>query len=83
MLTDVAEQLEALSDPKQQANLAASLYFLAMARQQMGHSYQAQRTLADANEKVQDPPATSSWTARVQLQVLDQEARALIDAPLD
>ncbi|TWU39301.1 protein kinase domain-containing protein [Novipirellula artificiosorum] len=80
MLTEVADQIESSSDPNQHGNLACSLYFLAMARQRLGHVYQARQVLADATEIKQKIPATSSWTKRVELKVLDQEARALIHA---
>lgn len=75
LLADVVDQLQVHRQPSQAGRLASSLYFLAMARQQLGHSYQAGRILADAN----NIPTASSWTDRVQMQVLKQEATALIE----
>ena len=79
ILAEVADQLESRSDPSQHGELASSLYFLAMARQQLGHAHQANRILADAIEIAQKTSDNSSWIERVQLKVLDQEARALIE----
>ena len=79
MLAEVADQLESRSDPSQHGELASSLYFLAMSRQQLGHAHQASRILADARAITQVISTTSSWADRVQLKVLDQEAKALIE----
>ena len=80
VLTDLAAKLERSGDRSAHGDLGCALYFLAMARSQLAHSFQAQRYLTDAAKIAAEisPDSGFSWTTNVQLKVLDREARALI-----
>ncbi len=79
MLTETADHIESQANTDQHWKLACSQYFLAMARQRLGHDHQARRILADATAFTEILPTATSWIDRVALQVLHQEASALID----
>lgn len=76
-LTEVAERLERANDPKQRSVQADAHYFLAMARHQLGHRFQARRHLDEA-ARIADQLLEPSWRITVQHQVLASETRALV-----
>ncbi|MDV6029901.1 MAG: protein kinase [Phycisphaera sp. RhM] len=77
-LSDVADLLEAKGDPNEVPRLASTLYFLAMARQQLGHDHQALRILADADKESRKVGTHKKWRDDVQLKVLREQATELI-----
>lgn len=78
VLTDVAEKYQRSGDPTAAGDTACMLYFLAMTRHQMGHSFQARRYLQDAVQIADNITPNSNWALKTQVNVLDREARALI-----
>ncbi|MEO8269033.1 MAG: hypothetical protein ABI557_04890 [Aureliella sp.] len=66
-----------MSEPTQRSVQADALYFLAMARHQLGHAFQAQRYLDQAS-KIAKQLLSPAWQTTLQHQVLEREARALI-----
>ena len=77
LLTAVVERVERASDPTQRSVQADALYFLAMARHQLGHAFLARRCLDEAT-KIAEQLLSPSWRTTLQHQVLEREARALI-----
>ena len=77
-LSELAANFERSPDLATRSDQAYALYFLAMARHQLGHPFQARRYLSQATKLAEDLATDSTWTIRVQLEVLDQEVRALI-----
>ena len=57
---------------------ASSLYFLAMARQRLGHAHQARRILADADRISSEVDTNGDWIDAIQLKVLSEQATAMI-----
>ncbi|MEJ7591184.1 MAG: hypothetical protein WKF77_06515 [Planctomycetaceae bacterium] len=77
LLTQIVERVERASDPTQRSVQADALYFLAMARHQLGHTFQARRYLDEA-AKIAEQLLSPSWQTTLQHQLLEREARALI-----
>lgn len=77
-LSDGAEHLEAKGDPNEAVRLASTLYFLAMARQQLGHDHQARRILADADRISGEIDTNGDWRDAIQLKVLSAQATETI-----
>ncbi len=78
LLADAAEQLERQGNPAERPDLANALCVLAMTRHQLGHPFQANRILDQSFDIAQKLPTNISWSIAVPLQVLQREARALI-----
>jgi len=80
-LTDLAAQLDQNQDQTSRYYLACTQFFLAMARHQLGHEFQARRCLHDAraiDQRLQNDPSFD-WTRRVILNTLCREAKSLIE----
>ena len=77
-LSDVADRLEAKSDPNEASRLISTLYFLAMARQRLGHGHQAARILADADRNLSDVETNGDWRDVVQTRVLREQATEMV-----
>lgn len=78
LLKQLIDQYQRSADLAARGDLACTLYFLAMARQQLGHSHQARRLLDEAIAVAQEILPYARWTIRVQIETLDREARTLI-----
>jgi eukaryotic-like serine/threonine-protein kinase len=80
-LTKLPTKLDEGSDQNGQYAQACAEYFLAMARHQLGHEYQARRWLDQAqscDDSLQGKP-NLPWGGRVALNTLRREAKGLID----
>jgi WD40 repeat protein/serine/threonine protein kinase len=76
--TECIAKFEQSDHVSQHGYLASALYLLAMTRHQLGHAFQAQRHL-DAAEKLNEISSEHfDWTTRVQVQILEEQAKALI-----
>jgi tetratricopeptide (TPR) repeat protein len=83
ILAEAAEQLERQGNPAEQPDLANALCILAMSRHQLEHRFQANRILEQSLEIDENLPSDISWYILVPLQVLQREARGLIqDGPI-
>lgn len=78
LLTDLTTKLQSSADSSARGDLALSLNFLAMARHQLGHPFQARRYHDEAVKIAADILSGSSWTTKVQLDVINAEAKATI-----
>ena len=80
-LTELAAKLERGGDSNEQYLLAYAQYFLALARFDMGHAFQARRLLGEANHTADELPQHLSrwyWIRLVELDTLRREATSTI-----
>lgn len=87
-LSKLADKLEQAGNSEEFGDLASARYFLAMARTQLGHTFQARRNLNDAKRIAENiplrqtrgrrAPYSLNWMARVEVMALDEQARKLI-----
>jgi serine/threonine protein kinase/WD40 repeat protein len=83
ILAEAKEQLERQGNPAERSDLANALCVLAMTRYQLGHPFQANRIFEQSLAISQRLPSDLSWSILVPLQVLQREARGLIqDGPI-
>ncbi len=70
------------ADTKGQYILTCTHYFLAMARNQLGHQFQASRQLVEANRCAERlAGVTEKWHWQVEFATLEREATALLGEP--
>ena len=74
----LAANLTPLEEPGQRHYLALTHLLLAMARHELGHEFQAQRSLAKAIE-IEETLSNLHWSARAEFDTLRREAESLIE----
>ena len=82
-LTKLAEKLDRGGDATDEFQLACAEYFLALARHQQGHDFQARRHLAEAIRHADAyRHVGQNWTLLVALDALQRETEAALSKPL-
>lgn len=79
-LTDVAAKLKQSGSVSAFGDLTSTLYFLAMARHQLGHAFQARRHMNEAANVASEAELAGdpAWHQKLTLKLLSREAESLI-----